>query len=246
MLPIMRLDEVSASYATRGVTFQALSEVSLAISPTSRLGLVGGSGSGKSTLARILLGLLRPSGGEVWFNETRIDRLPSSRLGELRSQVAMVFQDPRSSLDPRMSVIDSVAEPVAGERVQARAALADVGLAADVMRSYPHELSGGQRQRVAIARALVNKPRLLIADEPVSALDVAVRAQVLNLFAETVERRDLALLFISHDLAVVKYLCDEVAVLQEGRLVEQGPVAEVLNNPKHSYTKQLISASTSL
>lgn len=236
---LLRLENLHVSYPSG---FEALRDVSLSIAPNQRLGIVGGSGSGKTTLARVMVGLMAPTSGRLL-----LDGEPVSRVNDLRSQVSMVFQDPRSSLDPRMRVLASVAEPIPGKEsaAKAQAALADVGLGADVGQSYPHELSGGQRQRVAIARALVRQPRLLIADEPVSALDVSVRAQVLNQLAE-VAQRNLALVFISHDLAVVHYLCDQVVVLQEGELVEEGPVADVLSDPKHQYTKQLIRASLRL
>ena len=230
----------------------ALAGVSLSVAPGQRLGLVGESGSGKSTLVRLLAALDRPTAGEVWFEGRRVDALPETRLGFLRSAVQLVFQDPRSSLDPRMRVADLVTEPLRSLRrtgdvprdVTGRLAevLDEVGLPAATARRYPHELSGGQRQRVAIARALAPQPRVLIADEPVSALDVSVRAQILNLLNDLVRDFGLTLVFVSHDLTVVRHVCDTVAVLRSGVLVETGTTTDLYARPQHPYTRALLAA----
>ena len=218
------------------------------------MGLVGGSGSGKTTILRTLLGLIRPAAGEVRFDGRRVDGLSDKDLTDLRSRVSLVSQDPNASLNPRMRLREIVAEPLRspwlGSRGRAEGAVAEaivgVGLDVAMLERFPHELSGGQRQRVAIARALVSSPDLLIADEPVSALDVSVRAQVLNLLGEAVRERNLAMLFVSHDLAVVRHLCERVVVVDRGRIVEEGPVAKVFGEPRHEYTRRLLEASLSL
>ncbi|MEZ5826185.1 MAG: ATP-binding cassette domain-containing protein [Geminicoccaceae bacterium] len=212
---------------------RALDGVSLVIQAGESVGIVGESGSGKSTLARIVAGLDRASSGSV------------KRSGK----VQMVFQDPYGSLDPRMRVerivIEALfgeAEPVARKRERAVEALEAVGLSADDMRKYPHAFSGGQRQRIAIARALVARPDIVIADEPVSALDVSVQAQVLNLMVELRKRFGMAYLLISHDLSVVAHLCERVAVMHGGKIVEEGSSASVLNAPQHAHTRALLDA----
>ena len=212
---------------------RALDGVSLAIRPGESVGIVGESGSGKSTLARIVAGLDRPEAGRV-------------RRGGC---VQMVFQDPYGSLDPRMRVERIVGEALFGDpdgrarkRERCIKALEAVGLAADDMRKYPHAFSGGQRQRIAIARALVARPDLVIADEPVSALDVSVQAQVLNLMVDLRERFGMAYMLISHDLAVIAHLCERVAVIHGGRIVEEGATAAVLASPRHQHTRALLDA----
>lgn len=253
--PILELRGVDVTYRRRGETFTALRSVDLAIRRGERIGLVGGSGSGKTTIARTLLRLVRPSAGEVYFRDRRIDQIPERQLADLRQGVSMVFQDPNSSLNPRMNLRGIVGEPLRSPLLRARgnlppdtdgtvaAALGAVGLSPDLLRHFPHELSGGQRQRVAIARALVSEPDVLIADEPVSALDVSVRAQVLNLLSDAVSERALALLLVSHDLAVVGHLCEFVVVVERGEVVESGPTARVFEDPQHPYTRDLLAAS---
>jgi peptide/nickel transport system ATP-binding protein len=229
----------------------ALDDVSFTLQPGRTLGIVGESGSGKSTLARLVMALEAPSSGSVLFAGRDLHRLAKEELRAARRHFQMVFQDPHSSLDPRITVWRTVAEPLeqlehlpkAERRERAAAMLDAVGLnAATDLDKYPHEFSGGQRQRIAIARALVTQPKLIVADEPVSALDVSVQAQVLNLMQDLQEHFGLAYLFISHDLAVVDLVCDELIVLQHGRVVERGLTDEVLNAPKEPYTRRLIDA----
>jgi peptide/nickel transport system ATP-binding protein len=211
---------------------------------------VGESGSGKSTLARLVMALDRPTAGRVWMQGRDLHALPPQELRQARRDFQMVFQDPYGSLDPRQTVARIVAEPLQaqGEHTRAqqlaRAAevIESVGLRATDLDKYPHEFSGGQRQRIAIARALVTRPRLIVADEPVSALDVSVQAQVLNLMQDLQAQFGVTYLLISHDLAVVHHLCDEVAVLWQGRIVEQGPPQQLFRNPQHPYTRTLLEA----
>ncbi|MEV8376613.1 ATP-binding cassette domain-containing protein [Kribbella sp. NPDC056861] len=232
-------------------TVHALRGVSLEVQPGERFGIVGESGCGKSTLLRIIAALDRPTSGEVVVEGTNITRLPERRLKFLRENLQLVFQDPMSSLDPRMRVRDIIAEPLvvqghpaSGERV--RELLEAVGLSADAGDRYPHQFSGGQRQRISIARALAPRPRILIADEPVSALDVSVRAQVLNLISDLVDELNLTLVFVSHDLSVVRHVCDRVAVMHAGEIVETGPIGQVYVTPTHPYTRRLVSAIPTL
>jgi peptide/nickel transport system ATP-binding protein len=213
-----------------------------------RFGIVGESGAGKSTLARLLLALDQPQAGEVRFEGQQVTGRKERELRFLRRQAQIVFQDPRSSLDPRMRVREILLEPLraldvpGNHRVRIAELLDAVGLTADAGTRYPHQFSGGQRQRIAIARALAPEPALLIADEPVSALDVSVRAQILDLLRALADGLGLTLIFISHDLAVVRYLCDRVAVMHDGRIVEVGPVGEVYDAPQHAYTRALLAA----
>jgi peptide/nickel transport system ATP-binding protein len=227
-------------------TVQALRGVSFDIAEGQRFGLVGESGSGKSTLIRLLAGLDSPTSGTVRFAGRDVGGQPERRLRFLRDQLQVVFQDPMGSLDPRMRVRDIVAEPLAGRPVDAPARVRElldaVGLPPDAGDRYPHQFSGGQRQRISIARALAPRPAVLVADEPVSALDVSVRAQILNLLADLVERFRLTLVFVSHDLSVVRHVCDTIAVLHRGELVELGPSAQVAGAPEHPYTRRLVAA----
>ena len=226
----------------------ALDHVDVTINSGVSLGIVGESGAGKSTLLRLLLGVDRPSSGEVRFGGQPLDKLPRR---DFRRQVQVVFQDPRSSLNPRMSVASIVAEPLRSLKIgKDRAERADrvaevltaVGLRPDDGKRYPHEFSGGQRQRIAIARALAPSPRLLLADEPVSALDVSVRLQIVDLLRELVDTLGLTLVLVSHDLAIVSQLCQQVLVMQHGRVVESGPTATVLERPTQDYTRALLAA----
>ncbi|MGV0959307.1 MAG: ATP-binding cassette domain-containing protein [Limnohabitans sp.] len=235
---------------------QALSDVSFTLEAGKSLGVVGESGSGKSTLARLVMALERPSAGQVRMNGVDLHQLGTNDLRLARRDFQMVFQDPYGSLDPRQTVGRIVAEPLeslpvnaAGERLsraerhaRAAQALNEVGLRTTDMDKYPHEFSGGQRQRIAIARALITRPALIVADEPVSALDVSVQAQVLNLMMDLQDRYGLSYLFVSHDLAVVNLMCDDVLVLQSGRVVEHAPSSEIFKRPQHPYTRALISA----
>ncbi len=254
MSALLELDGVDVVFRRGSRTFQALHKVNLALFAGERVGLVGGSGSGKTTILRTLLGLIRPAAGEVRFDGRRVDGLPDKDLTDLRSRVSLVSQDPNASLNPRMRLREIVSEPLRSPWLSNRRkvddaiaeAITGVGLDVAMLERFPHELSGGQRQRVAIARALVSSPDLLIADEPVSALDVSVRAQVLNLLGEAVRERNLAMLFVSHDLAVVRHLCERVVVVDRGRVVEKGPVTKVFGEPRHEYTRRLLEASLSL
>jgi peptide/nickel transport system ATP-binding protein len=230
---------------------RALRGVSLEVKQGERFGIVGESGCGKSTLLRLIAALDRATSGHVIVEDTDITRLPERRLRSLRENLQLVFQDPMSSLDPRMRVRDIIAEPLvvqghpaSGQRV--RELLEAVGLSADAGDRYPHQFSGGQRQRISIARALAPRPRILIADEPVSALDVSVRAQVLNLISDLVDELNLTLVFVSHDLSVVKHVCDRVAVMNAGQIVETGYTGDVYAAPQHPYTKRLVSAIPTL
>ncbi|HOM12182.1 MAG TPA: ATP-binding cassette domain-containing protein [Rubrivivax sp.] len=229
---------------------QALQGVSLQLQRARSLGVVGESGCGKSTLARLVMALEAPSAGRVLLAGADLHALPAAALRRARAQLQMVFQDPYGSLDPRRSVLHTVSEPLrvlhragaAEQRERAAAVLDAVGLRSGDLAKYPHEFSGGQRQRIAIARALITQPKLIVADEPVSALDVSVQAQVLNLMRDLQDRLGLALLFISHDLAVVDLVCDEVVVLYQGRIVERGAPRTLFVRAAHPYTRALLQA----
>ena len=229
---------------------RALHGVSLTVPAGRSLGVVGESGCGKSTLARAVMALERPDGGTVRVGGRDLFALSPGELRKARRDFQMVFQDPYGSLDPRHTVARIVAEPLDAlapvprqeRRARIAAALAEVGLSAEAGMRYPHEFSGGQRQRIAIARALITRPKLIVADEPVSALDVSVQAQILNLMLDLQEEHRLSYLFISHDLAIVRHVADEVAVMYQGRIVERGPVGAVFSDPVHPYTRQLLAA----
>jgi peptide/nickel transport system ATP-binding protein len=234
-----------------GPVVHALRGVSLQVARGQRFGIVGESGCGKSTLLRIVAGLDRPTSGSVQVEGIEISRLPERRLGFLRSQLQLVFQDPMGSLDPRMRVRDIIAEPLVAQGHRhnldrVHELLEAVGMHPEAAERFPHQFSGGQRQRISIARALAPDPRILVADEPVSALDVSVRAQVLNLIAELVERLDLTLVFVSHDLSVVRHACDTVAVMSRGQVVETGATEQIYQDPAHPYTRQLVAAAPRL
>ncbi len=230
---------------------KAVDGVSFAVDTGKSFGVVGESGSGKSTLARLVMALDRPDKGQIEVIGQDPFALTDGDLRRHRRNFQMVFQDPFSSLDPRHTVARIVAEPLDGlavavspaERIERVAdALAEVGLPSDSASRYPHEFSGGQRQRIAIARALITRPKLIVADEPVSALDVSVQAQVLNLMQELQRRHGVTYFFISHNLAVVEHLCDDVAVMYQGRIVEQAPAEALFADPRHPYTQALMAA----
>jgi ABC-type glutathione transport system ATPase component len=228
----------------------ALNGVSFNIEAGRSMGIVGESGSGKSTLARLVMALDKPTAGSVKLLGRDLHALPREELRQARRDIQMVFQDPYGSLDPRQTVERIVTESLAAQgdtgrdeqHQRAADALASVGLRANDLGKYPHEFSGGQRQRIAIARALITRPRLIVADEPVSALDVSVQAQVLNLMQDLQTEFGITYMLISHDLAVVHHLCDDVAVLWQGRIVEQGPPERLFHAAEHPYTRALLEA----
>ncbi|MEU0844606.1 ATP-binding cassette domain-containing protein [Streptomyces sp. NPDC005962] len=229
----------------------ALRGVSFAIPQGQRFGIVGESGCGKSTLLRILAGLDHPTSGSVAIDGRDITGIRERQLKFVRERLQLVFQDPMSSLDPRMRVGDIVAEPLVAQghpnrKERVAELLEAVGLRADAADRYPHQFSGGQRQRISIARALAPRPKVIVADEPVSALDVSVRAQVLNLIADLVDELSLTLVFVSHDLSVVRHVCDRVAVMHAGQIVETGSTEQVYEAPQHPYTRRLIAAVPTL
>src|SRR5256714_1246389 len=249
-------ERLCKTYSTRGLFFgtgrvvKAAESVDIVVRRGETVGIVGESGSGKTTVARCVARLIQPTSGAIRIGDVDVARLPESRLRAHRRHVQIVFQDPYRSLNPRRTVGASIVEgPMnfglaeADAKNRARRLMALVGLAPDSLDRYPHQFSGGQRQRIAIARALAMEPQLLIADEPVSALDVSVQAQVLKLLDDVRLRFDLAVLFITHDLRVAAQICDRIAVMQRGVVVEQGPTAEVFAAPKHEYTRALFEAA---
>ncbi|MBV2153118.1 ABC transporter ATP-binding protein [Kitasatospora sp. SUK 42] len=244
--PVLVAEDLTVRYGRRRPP--ALEGVSLSAAPGRAVGVIGESGSGKSTLARALLGLLTPHTGTVRVAGRSWAEAGRAGERELRRRVQMVFQDPYASLSPRMTVREALAEPLVAHGLRDRRDPAElcelVGLPEAVLDARPHRLSGGQRQRVAIARALAVDPQVLVADEPTSALDVSVQAQILNLFADLRERTGVGLVFISHDLALVRHLCDDVLVLRHGRVVERAPAAELFAAPAHPYTRELLAAAS--
>jgi ABC-type oligopeptide transport system ATPase subunit len=235
---------------SRGTTVRAVDDVSFSIQPGETFGLVGESGSGKTTTGRCLLRLIEPTSGEVLIQGSDFLSLPPRALRAARRHIQIVFQDPYSSLNPRMRVGDIVAEPLVIHRMGSKAERAArtrellelVGLDRSTAGRYPHELSGGQRQRVGLSRALALSPSVLVLDEPVSALDVSVQAQVVNLLLDLQQRLGLTYLFIAHDLRLVRQICSRVAVMYQGRLVEVAPANELFETPAHGYTRALLSA----
>ena len=230
---------------------RAVNGVSFSIKPGQSYAVVGESGSGKTTLARTVMALEAPRSGSISVKGQNLFSLSPTQLRNARRNLSMVFQDPYESLDPRLKVGVSIADPLdalreaqskAERREKVSEALEAVGLRASDADKFPHEFSGGQRQRIAIARAFITRPALIVADEPVSALDVSVQAQVLNLMQDLRERYGIAYLFISHNLAVVRHVADEVAVMRKGVFVEQGKVADIFANPQHDYTRTLLAA----
>ncbi|GAA0556309.1 oligopeptide/dipeptide ABC transporter ATP-binding protein [Actinomadura livida] len=255
--PLLRVRDLTVTFAgrrpapwRRPATTVAVNGVDLDIAPGETLGLVGESGSGKSTTARAVLRLLRPDRGTIEAAGFRVDGFGRRVPAGYRRAVQAVFQDPLGSLDPTKVIGDIVAEPLAvhvglrGPERDGRVAelLEQVGLGAQHARRYPYELSGGQRQRVSIARALAPEPRLIILDEPVSALDVSVQSQVVNLLEDVRERTGVGYLFVAHDLAVVRHACDRIAVMYRGRVVEEGPADRICERPAHPYTEELLAA----
>ena len=255
MTPLLEIRALTRDYgAAGGPVFRALDSVSLSLGAGEILGVVGESGSGKSTLARLAMALDRPTSGEVLLEGESLFKLSPGLLRRRRRDFQMVFQDPYGSLDPRWRVGRVVAEPLGllgglsrRERAERAAEMLEqVGLSADSAEKYPHEFSGGQRQRIAIARALVTTPKLLVADEAVSALDLSVQAQILRLLLNLRERFGLAILFITHNIGVVDEICDRMAVLDQGRLVEIGATRAVLAHPQAEATRRLLAAEPNL
>ena len=255
--PLLEVRDLHKHYPVRGGVFsrtmgtvRAVAGVSLSVHAGQTMGLVGESGCGKSTLGRTLMRLEEPTSGQVLFDGQDLAQTSGEALFKLRREVQMVFQDPYSSLNPRLTVGEIVREPMlvhglgskAEQVARVRDLLATVGLGADALQRYPSEFSGGQRQRIGVARALSLNPRLVIADEPVSALDVSVQSQVLNLMVQLQRDRGLAYVFISHDLSVVEHVSDVVAIMYLGRIVEMGPVRAIFDRPAHPYTRALMQA----
>jgi len=233
---------------------KAVDQISFSVPEGKTFGLVGESGCGKSTTARLITRLIPATGGEVYFEGSDLLRLPKKRVRELRKHIQMIFQDPYASLNPRMRIVDIVGRPLSifygikgHKKVDQVAELLElVGLSAEQLYRYPHEFSGGQRQRIGIARALAANPKLIIADEPVSSLDVSVQAQVLNLLRKLQRELKLSLIFISHDLNVVGYLADIVAVMYAGKIMEIAPVEKIFKTPLNPYTKALLASNLTL
>lgn len=256
--PILEVKDLVTSFPVKSSVLrktiseiQAVSKVSFKIYPGETLGLVGESGCGKSTVARTIIGLEKTKGGNVYFNGQDLTKLSNSQMRSLRKDIQLIFQDPDASLNPRMTVKELIQEPwivnpdILEKKQWDREVIRLmelVGLNPNSANNYPHQFSGGQRQRICIARALALKPKLIICDEAVSALDVSIQAQILNLLEDLQKELGVAYLFISHDLSVIQYLCDRVAVMYLGKIVESGTSEEIFQNPKHPYTQALLSA----
>lgn len=254
-MPLLEASSITVRYPGhdargRAILWPAVDGVTLAVEQGERVGIVGESGSGKTTLGKALLGIENLAGGKVLFQGRDVHGLKGTGLETFRRSAQMIFQDPLGSLNPRMTVSDSLSEVLAVHRLASRserparvaALLGQVGLDAGYLGRYPHEFSGGQRQRIGISRALALDPALLVADEPVSALDVSVQAQILNLIRDLSESRKMAVILVAHDLAVVNYVCDRVLIMYKGRCVEEGPTRTVFSNPRHPYTQLLKSS----
>jgi len=251
LIRVENLKKVFVTGVFRKRLVNAVDDVSFTISSGETLGLVGESGCGKSTLARVILGLIPPSGGRIFFHGQEITEARAAELKKVRRKMQIIFQHPESALNPRMKIYDSLVEPMRihhlvnnrrEEKKKAEELIELVGLHKEHLDRYPHELSGGQIQRVVLARILSLQPEFIVADEPTSMLDVSVQAQVLNLFKEIQKKFNISYLFISHDLEVVRWMSDWVAVMYAGSIVEIGPVEKVCENPRHPYTSTLVSA----
>lgn len=248
--PLIQIRNLSKRFDTASGPVHAVNDVSFDIPKGSITGLVGESGSGKTTLGRCLLRLIEPTQGQTLFDGEDVNQMDAARIRAIRQRMQIIFQDPVSSLNPRMRVGAIIEEGLVAHRIgtarerrdRVAALLEEVGLQADHMSRFPHEFSGGQRQRIGIARALALEPEFIVADESVSALDVSIQAQVLNLLLELRDKRNLTMLFIAHDLSVVEYLCDQTVVMYLGKVVEAGPSSALYARPSHPYTRALLSA----
>lgn len=248
---LLEVNHLKKYFKTPKGMLHAVDDVSFTIEKGKTLGIVGESGCGKSTLGRSILRLTEPTSGEVKFDGKEILTLSEGEMRKMRQEMQIIFQDPFSSLDPRKMVYESIAEPIIKHKVitgkkeiekKVRELMEIVGLAERLYNSYPHELDGGRRQRIGIARALALDPKFIVCDEPVSALDVSIQAQIINLLKELQNQLGLTYIFITHDLSVVKHLSDEIAVMYLGQIVEKAPAKELFDNPLHPYTKALLSA----
>ncbi|WP_150275260.1 ABC transporter ATP-binding protein [Paenibacillus tepidiphilus] len=248
--PLLRVENVSKTFRVQGKKLHAIENVSFTLEAGKTLGLVGESGSGKSTLGRMVLRLLESDKGKIYFDGADLSKLSKVKLRALRRDMQIIFQDPKASLSPRMTVGDAIEDAMAIHKLGTKASrrermtelLEKVGLPAEIQYAYPHELSGGQLQRVGIARALSLNPKLIICDEPVSALDVSIQVQVIQLLRDLQKEFNLTYIFISHNLAVVEYLSDDIAVLYLGEVVEQAPAEELFKTPTHPYTQVLLDS----
>ena len=248
---ILEVKHLKKYFKTARGTLHAVDDVSFTIEKGKTLGIVGESGCGKSTTGRAILRLLEPTDGQVIFNGQDITALSSSKMRQMRRDMQIIFQDPFSSLDPKKTVSQTIAEPISENKIlkykkaidaRVRELMATVGLAERLVNAYPHELDGGRRQRIGIARALAMEPKFIVCDEPVSALDVSIQAQILNLLQELKEQMGLTFIFITHDLSVVNHFADEIAVMYLGQLIEKAPTEELFDHPVHPYTRALLSA----
>lgn len=249
--PLLQVNHLKKYFKTPRGMLHAVDDVTFSLEQGKTLGVVGESGCGKSTMGRTILRLLEPTDGEVLFEGADVSRLNAAEMRSMRTKMQMIFQDPFSSLDPRKSVSQTILEPIRLHRLitskkeqqeRVRELMETVGLSERLVNSYPHELDGGRRQRIGIARALAVDPQFIVCDEPVSALDVSIQAQILNLMKDLQEKIGLTYLFITHDLSVVNHFSDDIMVMYLGRLVEKAPSEELFAHPTHPYTKALLSA----
>ncbi|MGX6962717.1 ATP-binding cassette domain-containing protein [Vagococcus xieshaowenii] len=257
MSELLRIEDLKVHYPIRSGFFNRVTDhvyavdgVSMTIEKGKTYGLIGESGSGKSTIGKAVVGLEKVTDGQIIYNSQDVTKRSIRKATNYNRDVQMIFQDSMSSLNPKKRVIDIIAEPIRNfeeltdleEKQRVKEMLDIVGMPTDALYKYPHEFSGGQRQRLGVARAVATNPKLIVADEPVSALDLSVQAQVLNFMKHIQQQYDLSYLFISHDLGVVKYMCDNLAIMNKGRFVEVGTREDIYNNPQHIYTKRLLSA----
>jgi oligopeptide/dipeptide ABC transporter ATP-binding protein len=250
--PLLTVSGLAKEFVIKGnkQKIKAVDGVSFTLNAGETLGVVGESGSGKSTLGRLVLRLLEPTAGEITFDGEKISELKPKELRAARRQMQMIFQDPFASLDPRMTIEALIREPLDIHKIgtdserseMVKNIVGHVGLTPDALTRYPHEFSGGQRQRISIARAIITRPKLIVADEPVSALDVSIQSQILNLMLDLRKEMNLTYIFISHDLSVIQHIADKVAVMYLGKIVEFASVEDIFSNPQHPYTQALISA----